>query len=240
LCFHLEEITKFCKLLAKKNVDLDYTGPQLIDFVGIVEKYNQLYNKKFTEYASRNSALPQIPQKRKREDTMLVEAPTDPVERLNFFLVEASKLAKCDITAPIASNASSSFAVSSGVKIIMNYKNAPYKLLGIDMLILEEFAFMTLKKEDLEEKAKTIATFFIDSVVKFDDVEICITSGDIFIHNHLSIDNCAYGLGSIEVYQHPVAKIKSLSYMGSNTYYELSIYCGFVELLAIGGFYISE
>ncbi|KAI9342678.1 hypothetical protein BD770DRAFT_414552 [Pilaira anomala] len=94
----------------------------------------------------------------------------------------------------------------------------------------------TLKKEILDQNFSDIAQLFIDSIIEFNNVEIYITSGDIFLHNHFSIDDCAYGLDSHEIYEKPLAKAKTLSYMGAITYYELSIFWGFVEFLVTGGF----
>lgn len=173
----------------------------------------------------------QLPQKRKR-DTMLIVVPEDPVERLNFFLTKASNLAKGGITT-VTINV---FVASSSLKSVLNYSDA-YRVLNVDIVKIDmKGSFMMLKKEILDQKISAIAQLFIDSIIKFDNVEIYITSGDIFLHNHFSIDYCAYGLDSHEIYEKPLAKVKALSYMGATTYYELSIFWGFVEFLVTGGF----
>jgi hypothetical protein len=99
--------------------------------------------------------------------------------------------------------------------------------------------FMTIANKALEDMISDIASLFIDSIIDFGNIKIYLTSNDIFLHNHFTIDDCAYGENVIDLHHIPTVVVKEHSYLGSTIYYELSIYWGFIELLLTGGFYVA-
>lgn len=92
----------------------------------------------------------------------------------------------------------------------------------------------------VQEYIKEIANLFIDCIIDFQSVKIYVTNIDIFLHNNLTIDDCAYGITVNDFYDIPTAIIKEKLYLGSKPYYELSIRFGFIEILIVGGFYVEQ
>ncbi|KAG0813515.1 hypothetical protein G6F19_013220 [Rhizopus arrhizus] len=90
----------------------------------------------------------------------------------------------------------------------------------------------------LEDRVSELATVFIESVIDFGAIKIYMTSADFFLHNHMTIDDCANERTINDMYDLPTATVKENTYMNSATYYELSIHWGFVEILFTDGFYV--
>jgi hypothetical protein len=59
----------------------------------------------------------------------------------------------------------------------------------------------------------------------------------VFIHNHFSVDDCAYGISQNGHHAVPLAKVAYNMYLGSTEYYELSIMFGYFEVLVTGGYF---
>ncbi|GAA5795409.1 hypothetical protein HPULCUR_000766 [Helicostylum pulchrum] len=92
---------------------------------------------------------------------------------------------------------------------------------------------------DLNEIISSTANLFIDSVVDFEIFKIYVTSADVFLRNHLSIDDRAYFQNTDNMPLSPEAVIRENSYLGLTTYYELSVHWGSMEILLTGGFYVA-
>lgn len=217
-------IHRTCKLVVKKNVKFEYIGPQLVEMTNMQNSYRE-------EYAGQSS----ISNKRKA-GTMLLEVPSDPAKRLKFLLAEESKLAEGGIGSLILNDS----VVSATMRRVLNYSDAYRSLVAESEGVNVDDSFLSLNRTQLENRVSRIANTFVDSIIKFDGVEIHVTSGDIFIHNHFSIDDCAYGLHSSELCSTPKTKVKSMTYLGNTTYYELSVFWVAVEFLVTGGYLLVE
>ncbi|KAI7874385.1 hypothetical protein K492DRAFT_120308, partial [Lichtheimia hyalospora FSU 10163] len=93
-----------------------------------------------------------------------------------------------------------------------------------------------LDHESASILADTLAQHFIESILFFQSWWFMITGFDVFIHNHCSIDDSADSTLST-FHEHAIAKISEKGYHGANRHYEISIFLGHVELLAVAGLF---
>lgn len=92
----------------------------------------------------------------------------------------------------------------------------------------------------IDASVHLLAGSLLGSLVVFDDQTFYITSCDIFVHNDLALDDCAYIMNAQDYHAEPTAKIKMKSYMGSTNHYELTVLHGFFEVLVVGCVYYSR
>ncbi|KAI9265451.1 hypothetical protein EDC94DRAFT_583471 [Helicostylum pulchrum] len=173
-----------CKLCAKRNIDLYYTGPRT--FEDLFSKYKETYKIQYKIYASKIEKSSEITEKalcKRKSDTITLKAPVDRSKRLKFLLDKASEL-------------------------VAGYSCTPKT---IDNLIPNNFEIF----------------------------KIYVTSADVFLRNHLSIDDRAYFQNTDNMPLSPEAVIRENSYLGLTTYYELSVHWGSMEILLTGGFYVA-
>ncbi|KAG1153085.1 hypothetical protein G6F46_007084 [Rhizopus delemar] len=129
---------------------------------------------------------------------------------------------------------------SPDLQRILNYNNH-YKLFADNTVAANvNIPFMTMTNKAVEDIISDITSLFIDSIIDFENIKICVTSGDILLHNHFTIDDYAYGENGNDLHRVPTAVVRERSYLSSTTYYELSIYWGFIELLVTDGFYVED
>lgn len=86
-------IKKVCKLCAKRNIDLYYTGPRT--FEDLFSKYKETYKIQYKIYASKIEKSSEITEKalcKRKSDTITLKAPADRSKRLKFLLDKASEL----------------------------------------------------------------------------------------------------------------------------------------------------
>lgn len=98
-------------------------------------------------------------------------------------------------------------------------------------------SFLTLASADIDRAATSVSVQLLDSVIVFGNTHFYLTGGDVFIHNHLGIDDCAYGIDPNDLSMKSFAVITKNSYLNSANFYELSVHWGFYEILATGGYY---
>jgi hypothetical protein len=90
----------------------------------------------------------------------------------------------------------------------------------------------TIVKKVLDHFVQTVGKHFIHSVAVFGRCKVFITSIDVFIHSNIEIDDCAYRNTENQYHDTPIAAVNKKETMG-NQYYELKIYWGYMELLAV-------
>ncbi|KAL7332409.1 hypothetical protein PS15p_204458 [Mucor circinelloides] len=92
-------------------------------------------------------------------------------------------------------------------------------------------------KEDTEEIVSDIGKRFVGCLIDFGFVKTYISSLDAFVHLGDAIDDCA---NNIKLKENTVfAKIREKANF-KNSSYEVSVYIGSLELLAVGGVVFYE
>ncbi|KAG1121808.1 hypothetical protein G6F42_012069 [Rhizopus arrhizus] len=162
-----------------------------------------------------------------------MEVPKDRSKRLKFLLEEARKLVD---TSSAVQHESNDLSVTSNLQRVLS-PGSQYKRFE-DSGLVDVYNFMTMSTKALEDRVSELATVFIESVIDFGAIKIYMTSADFFLHNHMTIDDCANERTINDMYDLPTATVKENTYMNSATYYELSIHWGFVEILFTDGFYV--
>jgi hypothetical protein len=75
----VETIQKLTQDFAqKKNIHVDYTGPQAEIFNDLLRKFEVVYKNKFEEYRGRGIVTSEI-SKKKKSDTIMMEVPANVV-----------------------------------------------------------------------------------------------------------------------------------------------------------------
>ncbi|KAG1143853.1 hypothetical protein G6F37_008619 [Rhizopus arrhizus] len=139
-------------------------------------------------------------------------------------------------TSSAVQHESNDLSVTSNLQRVLS-PGSQYKRFE-DSGLVDVYNFMTMSTKALEDRVSELATVFIESVIDFGAIKIYMTSADFFLHNHMTIDDCANERTINDMYDLPTATVKENTYMNSATYYELSIHWGFVEILFTDGFYV--
>ncbi|KAL9553729.1 hypothetical protein MBANPS3_003154 [Mucor bainieri] len=109
-----------------------------------------------------------------------------------------------------------------------NNYNKPTHSLTIDEQALQESTDIVVKQ---------YATRFLGCIIEFPVCTIYITSLDAFVHLGKDKDDCANRLVKFE--KHAYAKIREKANFGISSY-EVSIFIGSLELLAVGGIVVTK
>ncbi|KAL9543930.1 hypothetical protein MBANPS3_007883 [Mucor bainieri] len=141
----------------------------------------------------------------------LVPVPRDPFKRMKYFAEQTNSLVQSLVAG------SSAVTVSSA-------------------------NFVCIKKAELQDDVASIAGIFMNCIIQFNGagVSFMLTSFDVFIHNNNMVDDCASGISPHEYHQKPFAVVAKHTYLQSATYFELSIFLGYYEILTTGGYYCKS
>ncbi|CEG70286.1 hypothetical protein RMATCC62417_06215 [Rhizopus microsporus] len=105
----------------------------------------------------------------------------------------------------------------------------------------DDLSSFKILRQSIEQDVQNVANQLLGAIVKFNEYWMHITSGDMFVHNHIAIDDCAYGINFSEFHSSPLATIRERTYMGTSSYYELSIHGGSMSsLLLVVSIWIAE
>lgn len=186
-----------------------------------------------------HSAAALVPRKRKEAESELIEVPLDPVKRMKFLAAELNKLVQ-------GNTSSIGLHDEQGGLVLPRYFNGIVNVSGpfrqYNKTILEanlNHSYLTLKPNYISSCVNEVASIFIDCVIRFDDFFFYVTSTDVFLHNHITIDDCAYGLDVEEYSIYPTAAVTRKQYI-TRLYYELSIFFGFFEVLITCGYFCKS
>ncbi|ORE17902.1 hypothetical protein BCV71DRAFT_264342 [Rhizopus microsporus] len=81
---------------------------------------------------------------------------------------------------------------------------------------------------------------FYSNKAKYSNTLESKVHGDVFVHDHIGLDDCAYGMGDRAYEEAPLAKVHRKTYIGRAQFYELSIFHDSLELLVCGGFFFGQ
>lgn len=123
-----------------------------------------------------------------------------------------------------------------GLRKVINVRHAKYKQFKDSVSKISFYSLDTLNKVSIDKLVLDVGRQFVGCLINFGDICFHLTSIDVFIHNNLEVDDCAYGLETVNYYNIPTAIVKEKGSMG-HSFYEVKIFWGFFELLAVGGYH---
>ncbi|KAI9262617.1 hypothetical protein EDC94DRAFT_608634 [Helicostylum pulchrum] len=80
---------------------------------------------------------------------------------------------------------------------------------------------------------------FVNCIIEFEDCCVLVTGFDLFAHNQLLTDDCAYGIRPSDISSVPAAKVKHKQNT-DKSFTELSIFVGLYELLIVSGYILHN
>ncbi|CEI92809.1 hypothetical protein RMCBS344292_07059 [Rhizopus microsporus] len=140
-------------------------------------------------------------------------------------------------------NGSSDYAVekSEEIKVPAKLKHFISHNDDFTKVSFDDLSSFKILRQSIEQDVQNVANQLLGAIVKFNEYWMHITSGNMFVHNYIAIDDCAYGINFSEFHSSPLATIRERTYMGTSSYYELSIHGGSMSsLLLVVSIWIAE